>query len=108
MLTFELTSNDRLHFASKAIYRSDGIHVVGILILTDRRLYFGAVGQQLHIDMSLQGISSWFVDTPKEEWLSIAEKERLCVAEKKEYIFALDDSAKWARKLRWRMDFFRS
>ena len=102
MFTFILSGDDRLHFASKAIYRSNDLYVVGILVLTDKHLYFGGVSEQFQIDLRLKDISELAAEGPFENWPPDAHKERLRVIANEEHIFALDDSALWNRKIRWR------
>lgn len=99
MLKFQLASNDRLHFAAKAIFESEGMYVDGILILTDKRIHFGSVSNDFHIEINLKSIEALSADIPPEEWPVISEKERLTITEKNQYEFTLSESEVWKKKI---------
>lgn len=89
MFTFQLASDDRFHFASKAIYRSDGFSRCGILILTDKILYFGDVSAEFRIEIGLRSITALITEILPEKWPPISEKECLRITEDKQYEFML-------------------
>jgi len=99
MLRFQLASNDRLHFAAKAIFQSEGMYLYGILILTDRRVHFGSVSTDFYIEIDLKRVKAVSAEIPSEECPPITEKERLTIIENKQYEFTLNDSEMWKKKI---------
>lgn len=102
MFTFQLASDDRLHFASKAIYRSNGFSNYGILILTDKILHFGDVSTEFHIKISLKNVTALIAEILPDQWPPTAEKECLRLTADKQYEFMLCDtglSETWKRKI---------
>jgi hypothetical protein len=99
MLRFQLTSDERLHFATKANFQSEGRYLQGILILTDRRVHFGCVTTDFYIDIYLEFVKAVSAEIPPDEWPPITEKECLTIIENKQYEFNLNDSVIWKKKI---------
>ncbi|WP_339898336.1 hypothetical protein [uncultured Gilvimarinus sp.] len=99
MLRFQLGSDDRLHFASKATYRTDKGIRCGLLILTDRRLYFDDVSGDFHFEAQLADITAVVAETLPEQWPPTSESERLVITEHKCYEFTMADAHTWRKKI---------
>lgn len=99
MLKFQLASDDRLHFAAKAIFQNEDMYVYGILILTDKRIHFGSVSTDFYIEIDLKCVTSLSAEIPPEKWPLISETELLIVIEKTQYEFTLNESELWKKKI---------
>ncbi|MCB1614393.1 MAG: hypothetical protein KDI30_00120 [Pseudomonadales bacterium] len=87
--------------ASKAVFKEKGRSVIGVLILTDKRIYFGSVNRDVSIEIRVQNISDLIVEKIPKSWPDDinCECEQLCITEKKQYAFELKDPAFWIKTI---------